>query len=492
LIMNISFRDIGYITVTFLVLLGFAIYHPDGSFAMNPTYWADEAVSVEKARSLLTYGTLDIAVAPGVLSDKPYATAAAGPLLTVPLAGFFSVFGISVTGVRVFMMIVLGILTVSVYFFARSLYGQGVGFAATLLFVTFSPLYANGKTATGDIPGFLALLFGLWVLFKKRWYVFSGILLGVAITTKPSLYLPVAGIAVLEIFLSEHTKERIIHALRLMGGSLIVCLPWLYSLIPDMKNPASWKETYFFFRNPFPDDAVSVIYQLMQGNISALVHTTIFHFFILFIVAGTVYIFTRHLDEARYRFIRFAVLYSAVAFILYLRSPSWLRYLIAGELLLFISFLPSLETIWHARAFRYWVPKWFPAFIVGFLIMLQGIHMGFFAWRTASWTVPEKAQAITALLNPGDTIGVIDDISVASLINSRQKFQIVRISGNTILGKNPLAYSSNELPTYIYIPRSRFGNMAVRDFVDPYKDILETYYKSIPVPEERYMLYKRL
>ena len=79
-------------------------------------------------------------------------------------------------------------------------------------------------------------------------------------------------------------------------------------------------------------------------------------------------------------------------------------------------------------------------------------------------------------MQPGETIGFLDAPRASSLVDPRIRFQIVRISGNTVLGKNPLAEDSAHLPTYIYIPGGRFGGGSTREFLDPYQQVLANAY----------------
>lgn len=460
------------ISSALLLLCIFASYHPWANFAQFPSYWVDEAVSVEKARNFLEEGRLDIAIAPGIFSEKPYATAAAGPLLTVPLAGFFSVAGIGIPQVRFFMFGWLVILVVAAYFFVRAIADRKAAYTAILLIATFAPLYANGKTATGDIPGFVALLTALYALLVRKWYGAAGILFAIAATTKPSLYLPVAGIAVLEILYSE-TEERVRKAVRLILGSFIVFIPWILTLTPHLTSLDAWKEVYAFFRNPFPAD-VSQKFNFL--------HSTVLHYAALVGSALVGFLYTRSNNAPHARLIRFTLIYAAVAFLFYLRSPNWLRYLIGGELLLFVCAFISVREV---------LRKKLGIAAVFLLVIVQGIHFVFYSWLPGSEVPFTKAARVQSLIEGSGTIGIINDPVTASLIDSRHKFQVVRISGNTVLGKSPLANAPDELPAYIMIPKSRFDDELNGEFVQPYKDMLARYYQDQSSAQERFYLYKK-
>jgi 4-amino-4-deoxy-L-arabinose transferase-like glycosyltransferase len=71
------------------------------------------------------------------------------------------------------------------------------------LVATFAPLYGNGKNVLGEVPGLLfVLLFLLCVRYiesgksTERLFLFAGLMLGLAVVTKPIflLLLPVVGL----------------------------------------------------------------------------------------------------------------------------------------------------------------------------------------------------------------------------------------------------------------------------------------------------------
>lgn len=482
-------KDILALGAGLLVLVIFSVWHPTGDFVSSPSYWGDEAISVEKARNFLTYGSLDVAVSPGVLSGKPYATAAAGPLLTLPLAGFYSLFGIGLLQTRIYMLLWLILLLGVSYGLVRKFATRRAAFVSILLMATFSPLYANGKTATGDIPGFVALLLALYYLYARQWYVFGGVLLGIATTTKPSLYLPLVAIMLIEIVLFER-GARLKHCAAIICGSFLVLIPWVVSLVPQPDIFASWQEVYLFFKNPFPADAIRLVDAVVAGDLTMLLHSTIAHYTLFGCIAAIAMWYTRARDDPGIRFLRFGMLYALAAFVLYLRSPGWIRYLFAGSLFLFNIFLSSLEVLLRERVWRYVRPVWAGGTIAAMLVAVQAVHFIFFSWRTASDATIQNSAVVQQVVGMRETIGFMDVVTLASFTDSNKKYQVVRISGNTVLGKSPLAYDIENLPTYIFISANRFQE-GENEFVAPYKDVLDAQYKKMILSTNRYTIYKK-
>ncbi|MEK9166359.1 MAG: glycosyltransferase family 39 protein, partial [Patescibacteria group bacterium] len=140
------------------IALSFSLWSPLGDFIATPKFWRDEAIPFEIARTFSELGKLDVVVAPGQVDGRPYLTHATGFPLTIPLAGVFEVFGGGVRQARIFMIAWILAAIWFLIFFLRTFWGEREAFAGALLISTFAPFYANGRTFTGEIPGFLFLL----------------------------------------------------------------------------------------------------------------------------------------------------------------------------------------------------------------------------------------------------------------------------------------------------------------------------------------------
>lgn len=475
-------KDFIALAIVFSVVFVFSVYHPLADFAANPPYWGDEAVGVEKARNIIEHRAADVLVAPNVMSGQPYATAAAGPLLTFPLALFFHFFGVSVFNVRLFMVLWMLLLAATFYLVIKSFFGRKGAVIAALLMVTFSPFYANGKTSTGDIPGLFVLLCGLYLLYIREQYFFAGVCAALALTTKPSLYIPIIAIVALEMLYTER-MWRFRNLLVFFAGALIVILPWIYFLVPNVLSKNAWIVTYHFFANPFPDGSKNVL-TLYTDEPELVLNTTTYHYVLLLLMAAIAVFVIRHRIDPGARLIRFAFLYGLIALVLYIRSPGWLRYLLGGELLFFAVWLSVVESVFSWHRMR----RSIALGVACALIIAQGVHFVKYSWRPASWAVTQSASALNAILRQDDSIGFINDLPTASLVRSRNRFLIVRISGNTVLGENPLSRTPEGLPTYIFVSKKGLEG----EFVAPYAETLKKYYMRIDGLHPTAALFKKL
>src|SRR5206468_2314742 len=108
--------------------------------------------------------------------------------VTVPLALLFKIFGYHFTLARLYMLAWLTAAVLAAFLIARKFFDRYLAVFSLLLITTFASFYGSGRTVVGDIPGFLFFLGGLsaWLRYKNRYL--AGLLWGVAVVAKPSLF----------------------------------------------------------------------------------------------------------------------------------------------------------------------------------------------------------------------------------------------------------------------------------------------------------------
>ena len=73
--------------------------------------------------------------------------------LIYPLALLFKIFGISILKARVLMVFFIMSLVLISYLAIKKRYGLNQSLLSIALLVTFPPLYGNGKSVLGEVPG---------------------------------------------------------------------------------------------------------------------------------------------------------------------------------------------------------------------------------------------------------------------------------------------------------------------------------------------------
>lgn len=425
----------------------FSLWSPAGHFTSTPKYWWDEAFGIETAHTFLETGKLDITAQPHTTSGIAIALNANGFPLTIPLAGVFKIFGIGITQARVYMLIWLTIVIVAIFLFVKNFFGQDLALLATLLITTFAPFYANGRTATGDIPGFVFLLCGLWYIIEKNKYIQGGALLGLALVTKTSLY-HMALPAIIFSLLILYKKKFFIPTLKASLGALLVGIVWLALLLPHPYNISGLTPLINFYRNPI--NKASLLEQLPASFLEIATSSSIVYFAALGGILIAAYRKKILTDKQKMIFI-FIGNYTILQTVVFLRSPGWNRYLLAIEILILMVFPFALKTLFSHHKKTNILSSSLTSLIIT-IATLQSIQYLFFSNIFSRPNPMREANTINELLlrEPESTIGFIDTPTVAALISGNRKYQILHIGGNTYAGKNPLDNAPELLPTYMY------------------------------------------
>ena len=104
----------------------------------------------------------------------------------------------------------------------------------------------------------------------------------------------------------------------------------------------------YFYTNPYGITTTSYV----ATNLQSFIHTpTLLYFAVLLIGIGIArYCITRYTDADSHHLLLydFTIIYSILAFIYYLRSPGWLRYIIIAEFLILL-ILPHATSLLFSR-----------------------------------------------------------------------------------------------------------------------------------------------
>ncbi|MSR76478.1 MAG: hypothetical protein EXS68_02705 [Candidatus Ryanbacteria bacterium] len=449
------------------------IWSPHQSFTATPKYWWDESFAVETARTILEQGRIDITVAPHTPSNKAIILSSNGFPLSVPLAGVYLLFGFGITQTRIYMLCWILATVAVLYWFLKNFFDKKSAFLGTLLVTTFASFYANGRTATGDIPGFFFLLLGLFLCIKKENFVLGGIVLGLAAITKTSLYHMIFP-AITIVYIVAYGKKFILPTLKTAIGSITVALVWGLLLLPHPYAFSDLAAGFEFYDNPI--NKPSLLDKLPVSLVQVFSSSTILYFLAflcLILFAHKKYAFSRE----QKMLITFALAYIFFQFFVFLRSPGWHRYLLASELLILMLLYPSLRFIGMLRTLHRLVP----AGIIALLAFAQTTHYLLFSNIFSNPSPTKIADAINKILEKEtkSTVGFINDPITASQIDGRRKYQIVHVGGNTYAGKHPLEYKPAQLPTYMIQGDKE------------HKEVLDRYYRSVFLLEGL-PIYKRI
>ncbi len=402
----------------------------------KPHLWADEAKSIELARNFADYGKLEIQTAPGEFTGFPQVLQSTGYPVTVPLALVFRLFGFGLTQARIYMLLWMALFLVVGYMFSRRLSGNWQAIAALFLIVSFASFYDSGRTVVGEIPGMVFLILGLYFWLFRNAYYWSGFWLGLSVVTKPSVFgLIIPAIAL--FLLLEREEEYFKKIFKIGIGMIPAAVVWILLVLGSPFSSSAWLSIINLYGNPYSSS--SLWQNIINNFLNIPYSTTIIYFGLLFLLIILSKQFSS--DKKMKSFFDFTVIYCIFAFIYYLRSPGWLRYLLIADFLILFS-LPSVLYVLTARIKEFFpklkfLPENLSAVCLSLLIVIQFVHF----FTSAQIFYSDSAIKVSKLLNEefsSKIVGVINSLDVSVLLKTNQRFQIIEMTGIPIMGKNPL------------------------------------------------------
>ncbi|MDE2001614.1 MAG: glycosyltransferase family 39 protein [Patescibacteria group bacterium] len=437
--------------ILFVVLLSGA------TLLTKPRIWIDEAVTVELARNFAQYGILSIQTAPHVFFGQSYLLQSTGYPLTVVLAAVFRIFGYRFAAERVTMLLIMVAALSTVFWFARKIFGRKEALLSALLIATFATFYASGRTAVGEVLGFIFLLSCLYCWLSLQSYYWAGFFLGLAVVTKPSVFL--LALPAVIIVLAYRRRGFFLNTVRLGVGMIPAALGWIVLVLgnPFVKNV--WVRLLGFYRNPY--GAASSAGNI-AANLSGFFHSpTLMYFGILFALACAGWFAAERGN--RTDLLGFVLVYSVIAFLYYLRSPGWLRYVFIAELLiLFVT--PFVFSELYAVFGRFTGTSLFSGYgiVVVTLIVMSGVQLTHL-FTGAQIYDSDAALQTAAYINtafPGKSVGVINALGLSVLLRTDARYQTVDLVGLPPIGDGVLSHAdrpdvvvfSDTLPTNDEMP----------------------------------------
>ncbi|MEK7463114.1 MAG: glycosyltransferase family 39 protein [Patescibacteria group bacterium] len=459
----IEFLKKNYIGLFLIGLIFFIVIFSAATLTTKPRFWVDEAFTVELAHNFLKFGELDVRVGPDQFSGIPYLIQSTGYPLTVSLAAVFSFFGFDLAIARIFMLALMAVFLIALFLFGKKLFGAGNAILSLLLIATFSSFYASGRTAVGEIPGFILLIAGIYFWLIKDKYFWSGLFLGLAVVAKPSVFLLVLPTVIFTLLLErEDLLKRI---LKIGLGIAPTIVVWILLVLEHPFLKTTWVEIVNFYKNPYGGEVASNI----TANLSGFFYsTTLIYFGALFFIV----ILGRYWSKERKQisFYNFVIFYGIIAFAYYLRSPGWLRYILIAEFLILFA-LPQALTDIFSR-FKEFISKanitggQLTVIAVSLLVSVQIVNL----FTGAQIYYSDSAIKAASFINkefPEKSVWVTDSFETSVLLETDKKYQTVKVTGIALIG--------NELVLDNYSPEV-VVSLNNKDFTQSEKAILDNNY----------------
>jgi len=492
-----------YITIVLGLVLALMVVFSFSTLLTRPKLWSDEAMSIELARNFLHQQVLNIQIAPGVFYDFPYLVQPTGYPVTVPLAGVFKFFGQGLFQARLYMLIWMIGMVIMVFVTARRLFGKKQALAAVALIITLASFYGSGRTVVGEIPGFTFLLFGLYLLVKQRSHLGLGVFWGLAIVSKPSVFaMLVPAVCLVLLLESGNLINKFRHIWMVAVGMLPAGILSIFFMISHPFSREPWVGIMHFFQNPYSSSSIP---SNMAHNLSATIGSTTFLYFGFLFAVVVVARFLSQPQKVPGGLLRrsnfgyegwinpcdestlsggwippheiqnrkgqrllsrgapqeqknllfiynFVLVYSILAFVYYLRSPGWIRYILIAELLI-LFILPNAIGVIISRLKQYSLVNRFREElllygVVALFVFIQTVQLFTGAQLYKSSSALQTAKFVNEQF-PGASVANFYSLEVSVLLQTEQRFNVADFVGMPLIGSDPLP--SGELPAVIVV-----------------------------------------
>lgn len=325
-----------------LLLTGFFATY---KLSESPSVWYDEGIYFQTAASLAQGKGMNFQFAPGHLEDMMSRFTVSYPFI-YPLAIAFKIFGVKVLVGRGLMVFFILLLSMCGYFLIRKRFGVNFALGALALVVTFPPLYGNGKSILGEVPGLLFLIISLLsfqyaIKFRGQsnlGIILAGFFAGLCASTKPVFLVFLPGFAFVILF---HLYRGVLSKREVVLGGLFSLLPVLVWLFIQFKSADSLNTIFTFYANPY---AVKSILATVKENMVNFVTESGPLYLLLMLIVWTSAIFIRRFKKVSIsgeEIIAFS--FCILISLAYLRIQGWHRYIFPAQIVALLYLAPSLS-----------------------------------------------------------------------------------------------------------------------------------------------------
>lgn len=227
-------KFVQYIKKYFVVYICFFVFLFLSTYKLteSPPIWMDEGIISQVSRNVSDSGKYALQVAPNEFVSAGFVTTSYP--VTLPVALSLKLFGSGLLQVRIVMVIFLTMLFFAVYKFLSSQFSdRSVFYSSLILFVTFAPIYGNGKNMLGEIPGLLFFIISLLYLDKiykgenkKINFIIAGLSMGICVITKPIFILLGPALIFASILLFKKNSYKDIFILKF--AFMIPVILWIF------------------------------------------------------------------------------------------------------------------------------------------------------------------------------------------------------------------------------------------------------------------------
>lgn len=427
-----SVSDYILISIGFALVLFFSSFH----LFSSPETWMDEGLIIQSAVGLLHTGKAALPVAPGIYEPAWYVTT--GFPLTLPLAGTFAVFGVSLEVARLVMLVFLIGLYSVLFLYARKAIGGTAAWFGFFFLVFFAPIYGNGRNVLGEIPGLLYILLALLPLMRggeltRNRALLAGIGAGLAFASKPIFILFLLALLVVCLLRCRELKLKKVFVFGLLG----VLIPIAFWIFTQFDN-ATLSRVLTVYANPHDANVGSAI----VDNVKRLfIEMQPLYFLSALFIWITSYIVRRFRHETIPLSEEALFFFSVLVFFAYLRTAGYYRYFFPSQVFALLYLPKSLLYLFMDRH-RY-LSRAVVVFLCA-LILFQAYETSFRSWTAVHYDSMRTVslERYFANLPIGEEIFVYQAPEIMTFVGEHPTYQFVQITPSVSAGN---AYTSHVL-----------------------------------------------
>lgn len=460
------------VTTYVLLVAGFSLVVFFSSFRLfsSPETWLDEGLIIQSVVGLLHTGKASLAVAPGLFEPAWYITT--GFPLTIPLAGTFALFGVSLEAARVVMLAFIIVFYAVLFLYAHKAIGGRAAWIGFFFLVFFAPIYGHGRNVLGEIPGLLFMLLALLPLVRRGELTRGGALLvgigaGLAIASKPIFILFLPALLLACVSRREELKLKKVFVFGFLGILIPLAL-WVFTQF----DHATLSRVLAVYANPHDVN----IWSAIATNVKRLfTEMQPLYFFGALAVWVTSYAVRRFRHETISLTEEALLFFSVLVLLAYPRSAGYYRYFFPGQVFAVLYLPRSLGYFTRGRG------KFFlraTTIFLGGLLLFQAYQTLFRSWTAVHYDSLRTVslERYFAQLPTGEEMFVYQAPELLTFTEDRPVYQFVQITPSISAGD---AYVPRVLlgvaprimtPTEFFQDHARdiFSRYAIAEVVDNY------------------------
>lgn len=421
----------------FILLIGVLLTSSLFKLTESPSVWYDEGFYIQTARNVASSHWYGLRLGPDESLSGQYMSV--GFPLIYPLAGAFKLFGYGILQARAVMVLFILGFALAGFALMRKLYGVTTALWALALLAVFPPLYANGKSVLGEVPGLLYLTLALLSFYYVRtstakrlhFAVLAGVFVGITCVTKPVFLLLLPAIALSFVFKQQEFLDLIRDTRIVLWSSVAFFAPIFMWMLTQFSHTDSLLTTLKFYMNPYAIAETNLAY-MMLTNFKNLFTDVGPLFLVGMISVWTVSIFIRKRDTESVSLEEcIAYIFSVISIIAYLRTGGFYRYLFPYQAiaLLFFPFAFQRVAAYLRTSLRLSVPIFskIPTLVFILLIALSGYQLLFNSWVAEFYTSTKTSawEAFFAGVPSESSIFFYNTPEVAVFMHTERYYQYI-------------------------------------------------------------------